>query len=67
MHITGLCMHVLHALPHDVTGQCMQLLRGLCCFDFILDIPLPPATLNTDTLPQLLKSMYQCLQRFEEA
>jgi len=24
----------------------MQLLHGLCCFDFVLDIPLPPATLS---------------------
>jgi hypothetical protein len=46
MHLTGLCMHVLHALPHDVTGQYMQLLHGLCCFDFVSDIPLSPATLN---------------------
>jgi hypothetical protein len=29
MHLTGLCMHVLHALPHDVTGRCMQLLPGM--------------------------------------
>ncbi len=34
------CMHVLHALLHDVTGQCMQLLHRLCCIDFISDIPL---------------------------
>ena len=39
MDLTGLCMHVLHALPHEVTGQCMQLLHGLCCFDFVSDIP----------------------------
>jgi hypothetical protein len=45
MHLTSLCMHVLHELLHDVTGQCMQLLHGLCCFDFILDIPLSAATL----------------------
>jgi hypothetical protein len=45
MHLTGLCMHVLHALPHGITGQSMQLLHGLCCFDFVLDIPLSPATL----------------------
>jgi hypothetical protein len=32
-------MHVLHALLHDITGSCMQLLHGLCCFDFISDIP----------------------------
>ncbi len=38
-------LHVLHALPHDVTGRYMQLLHGLCYFDFILDIPLSPATL----------------------
>jgi len=25
---------------HDITGQCMQLLHGLCCFDFVSDIPL---------------------------
>ncbi len=25
MHLTGLCMHVLHAFPHDVTGLCMHL------------------------------------------
>jgi hypothetical protein len=46
MHLTGLCMHELHALPHDITGQCMQLLHGLCCFDFVSDIPLSPATLD---------------------
>jgi hypothetical protein len=47
MHLTGLCMHVLHALHHDVTGWCMQWLHGLCCFDFVSDIPLSPATLNS--------------------
>ncbi len=31
MHLTGLCMHVLHALPHAITGRCMQLLQGLYC------------------------------------
>jgi len=41
-------MHVLHALLHDVTGQCMHLLHGLCCFDFVLDILLSPATLHVD-------------------
>jgi hypothetical protein len=45
MHLTGLCMHVLHALPHDITGQCMQLLHGLFSINFISDIPLSPATL----------------------
>jgi hypothetical protein len=30
----------VYALACDVTGQCMQLLHGLCCFDFISDIPL---------------------------
>ncbi len=45
MHLTGLSMHVLHALPHNVTGRCMQLLNRLCCFDFVSDIPLSPATL----------------------
>ncbi len=39
-------MHLLHALPHDVTGRCMQLLQGLYCFDLISDIHLPPATLH---------------------
>ncbi len=42
LHCTGQCMHILHtltALPHEVTSRCMQLLHGLCCFDFILDIP----------------------------
>jgi hypothetical protein len=37
-------MHVLHALPHDVTGRCRQLLHGLFCFDIVSDIPLSPAT-----------------------
>jgi hypothetical protein len=46
MHLTGLSMHVQHALPHDVTDRCMQLLHGLCCFDFVSDIPLSPATLD---------------------
>ncbi len=47
MHLTGICMHVcMHALPHDVTGRCMQLLHGLCCFYFISDIPLSPGTLQ---------------------
>jgi hypothetical protein len=40
--------HVLHGLPHDITGQCMQLLHGLCCFDFVSDIPLSPATLEKE-------------------
>jgi hypothetical protein len=35
MHLTGLYMHVLHALPHDVTGWCVQLLHGLCCLIFL--------------------------------
>jgi hypothetical protein len=26
----------------------MQLLHGLCCYDFVLDIPLSPATLGLD-------------------
>ncbi len=30
----------VHASACDVTGLCMQLLHGLCCFDFISDIPL---------------------------
>ncbi len=47
MHLTGICMHVLHALPHDITGRCMQLLHMLCCFNFVSDIPLSPATLPT--------------------
>jgi hypothetical protein len=38
MHLTGLCMHVQHALPHDITDLCMQLLHELCCFEFISDI-----------------------------
>ncbi len=45
MHLTGLCIHALHALPHDVTDQFMHLLHGLCCFDYDWDIPLCPATL----------------------
>ena len=40
MHLTGLCMHAQHTLPNDITGPCMQLLHGLCCFDFISDIPI---------------------------
>jgi hypothetical protein len=51
MHLTGLYMHVLHALPHNVTGRCMQLLHGLCCFVFVSDIPLPPATLGYSIVP----------------
>jgi hypothetical protein len=39
MHLTDLCIHVLHALPHDITGRFMQLLHGLCCSDFVSDIP----------------------------
>jgi hypothetical protein len=46
MHLTGLCMHVLHALPHNVTGQFMQLRHGLCCFDIVSDIPSSSATLD---------------------
>jgi hypothetical protein len=38
------CIYYI-ALPHDITGQCMQLLHGLCCFDFVSDIPLPTAAL----------------------
>jgi hypothetical protein len=44
MHLTALCMHVLHVLPNDVKGQCMQLLHRVCCFDFVSYIPLSPAT-----------------------
>ncbi len=35
----------LDAFPQDATGRCMQLLHGLCCFDFVSDIPLSPSTL----------------------
>ncbi len=56
MHLTGLCMH---ALPHDVTGQCMQLLYELCCFDFVSDMPLSPATL---CLPQRILTPCLCPQ-----
>jgi hypothetical protein len=45
MHVTGQYMHVLHTLLHDITGRCMHLLHGLFCFDFVSDIPLPPASL----------------------
>ncbi len=44
-HLTGSCIHALHVLPHDISERCMQLLHGLCCINFILDIPLSPATL----------------------
>ncbi len=27
-------------MGHDITGLCMQLLLGLCCFYFVSDIPL---------------------------
>ncbi len=27
-------------LCDDITGRCMQLLHGLCCFNFVSDIPL---------------------------
>jgi hypothetical protein len=40
LHHAGQCMHMLHVWPHDVTSQCMQLLHGLWCFDFVSDIPL---------------------------
>ncbi len=40
-------------MPRDVTGRCMQLLHGLCCFDFVSDIPLSPATLIVMKLPQV--------------
>ncbi len=43
-------MRVLYALPHDITGQCMQLLHGLCCFDFDSDIPLSLANLRACTV-----------------
>jgi len=33
----------------------MQLLHGLCCFDFVLDIPLSPATLVFDSLKGLVE------------
>ncbi len=36
MHLTGLCMHALHALSHDVTGRCMQLLPRALLFWFHL-------------------------------
>jgi hypothetical protein len=49
-------MHVLHALPHDITGRCMQLLHGLCCFDFISDILIPPATLKIVVFPALVSN-----------
>jgi hypothetical protein len=64
MHLTGLCMHVLHALPHDVTGRCMQLLLCLCCFDFVSDIPLSTATL--DYYQQFCeKQLCQCKHHFK--
>jgi hypothetical protein len=46
MHAPHRLMHACTAcIAHGVTAQCMQLLHGLCCFDFTLDIPLSPATL----------------------
>jgi hypothetical protein len=47
-------MHAPHRLmqsctaciAHDVTGQWMQLVHGLCCFDFVADIPLSQTTLS---------------------
>jgi hypothetical protein len=56
MHLTGLCMHVLHALPHDVTGWCIQLLHGLCCFDFVSDIPLLQLLCNGPVIFKWCKS-----------
>ncbi len=50
MHLTGLCVHVLHALSHDVTGRCMQLPHGLCCFDFVSDIPIDIESPKIDCL-----------------
>ncbi len=47
MHAPHRLMHACTAcIAHDITGQCMQLLHGLCCFDFVSDIPLSPATLH---------------------
>ncbi len=40
-HVTGPWYHC----SQDVICWCMQLLHGLCCFNFVTDIPLPPATL----------------------
>ncbi len=50
MHLTGLCMHEQHAFPYDVTDQCMY---GLCCFGFVSDMPLSPATLPSSDDPPI--------------
>ncbi len=41
-HLIGTWCHS----GHEVMGRCMQFLHGLGCFDFVLDIPLVPATLR---------------------
>jgi len=45
-------------IAHDITDWCMRLLHGLCCFDFVSDIPLSLSTLGVDSewqnLPWLL-------------
>jgi hypothetical protein len=56
MHLTGVCMHVLHALPHDITNWGMQLLHGLCCFDFVSDIPLLQLLCNGPVIFKWCKS-----------
>jgi hypothetical protein len=38
------CMYCMHCLLQSQADAC-SLLHGLCCFDFILDILLSPATL----------------------
>ncbi len=65
MRVTDQCMHVLHALSHDITGWCMQLLYGVWCLDFISDIPLPPATLTSAL--DLLKWMFHKLTCLEQS
>jgi len=38
----------------------MQLLHGLCCFDFISDIPLPPVTLRFANSESLMSKYSIC-------
>ena len=69
MHLTGLCMHVLHALPRDVTGWCMQLLHGLCCFDFVSDTSLLwllPILASQTSKEDRLSTGPRCLSRLQE-
>ncbi len=47
-------------VANDITGRWMQLLHGLCCFDFVSDIPIDIKRRKNRLLKFCLCTRYQC-------